>query len=48
MADTPKPAANEDAVEGDPAVIDRELARQDEKQSKDDKKTDPEKTRKPM
>lgn len=31
MAEDPKPAANEDAAEGDRAVIDRELARQDEK-----------------
>lgn len=37
MAEDPKPAANEDAAEGDRAMIDRELARQDKKPTEDGK-----------
>jgi hypothetical protein len=41
MPEDPRPAANEDAAEGDPAVIDRELARQQKQTSKDVKEKSP-------
>lgn len=41
MPEDPRPAANEDAAEGDPAVIDRELARQEEKKVQNDKRDIP-------
>ncbi|WP_281409995.1 hypothetical protein [Rhizobium sp. G21] len=43
MPEDPRPAANEDAAEGDPAVIDRELARHQKQAPKDaqDKRPNP-------
>jgi hypothetical protein len=38
MPEEPRPAANENAAEGDPAVIDLELARQEEKKAQNDKR----------
>ncbi|MDH6268901.1 hypothetical protein M2360_004320 [Rhizobium sp. SG_E_25_P2] len=38
MPEEPRPAANENAAEGDPAVIDRELARREQKEAQNNKR----------